>query len=127
MPIKGCAHGPAYLIPQPCAECEHERVAEAERLERIRTVLDDKGGSITKEGPSSYRMVLTESHVCGLSGFSVTHGDRCPACDQWEILRDKMRQVGSGTDSAQRSELLNGQERSAKENHQSVTKEGDER
>ena len=35
MSIPGCKHGPAYEIPQPCADCERERVAERARLAKV--------------------------------------------------------------------------------------------
>ena len=39
-------------------------------------------GSVTRTGPNSYRIELTESHMCGLSGYNPMLGDHCPACDE---------------------------------------------
>lgn len=43
--IEGCKHGPTFLIPQPCADCERERHEEAERLTPILNRLNELKGS----------------------------------------------------------------------------------
>lgn len=45
-------------------------------------MIEQQKGKVTRVGPNSYRIELTESHMCGLSGYNPMRGDRCPACDE---------------------------------------------
>jgi hypothetical protein len=43
-------------------------------------------GKVVKEGPNSYRIFVTQEHMCGLQGYNPMLGDSCPACTEADTL-----------------------------------------
>lgn len=85
--IEGCKHGPSDLIPQPCADCEQERLsgarathAVAERLSRLARV----GREESEDAPADPLSGVRPLGDLGTENVTTEVGE-------WKVLRDPAR------------------------------------